>query len=256
MRWHIGCSGYHYLDWKEVFYPQGLPQRKWFEYYSSRFDTLELNVTFYRFPQVGFLKNWFQISPDHFRFGVKVPRLITHYKKFKDCVRLLNDFYNTTTEGLQEKLGAVLFQLPPGFVYTQERLELIVQSMRPGIRNVVEFRDASWWTKKIFRQLGKENVIVSGISHPALPADVIINSDVVYYRFHGVPKLYYSAYKRDALKQVADTIRINKKVSEAYIYFNNTATMAAIKNARWLKEYVRRFEVLDTGNEIQDAGYR
>ena len=62
MKWHIGCSGYHYKDWKEIFYPPGLPQKKWFEYYNTHFDTLELNVTFYRFPQLKFLQNWYDVS--------------------------------------------------------------------------------------------------------------------------------------------------------------------------------------------------
>ena len=105
MKWHIGCSGFHYRDWKEIFYPAGLPQKKWFEYYSSKFDTLELNVTFYRFPQLSFLRNWYEVSPDHFVFTAKAPRLITHYKRFRDCERLLNDFYTTLIAGLDNKLG-------------------------------------------------------------------------------------------------------------------------------------------------------
>lgn len=68
MKWHIGCSGYHYRDWKEIFYPPGLPQKKWFEYYNSHFDTLELNVTFYRFPQLKFLQNWHDVSSPDFTF--------------------------------------------------------------------------------------------------------------------------------------------------------------------------------------------
>ena len=92
MEWQIGCSGFHYKDWKGIFYPDKMPQRQWFEYYSSRFHTLELNVTFYRFPQLPFLENWYAKSPDHFSFAVKVPRLITHYKQFKDSQSLLTDF--------------------------------------------------------------------------------------------------------------------------------------------------------------------
>src|SRR5437868_13191221 len=111
MQWHIGCSGYHYSSWKEVFYPKDLPQKKWFDFYASRFDTLELNVTFYRFPQLRFLQNWYSISPDGFSFAVKAPRLITHFKQFNECERLLDDFYTTTKEGLAEKLGPLLFQL-------------------------------------------------------------------------------------------------------------------------------------------------
>src|SRR5262245_59274802 len=107
MNWHIGCSGFHYREWKGMFYPEKTPQRLWFEYYSSQFNTLELNVTFYRFPQLSFLQNWYQKSPENFQFTVKVPRLITHYKQFNETQDMLNDFYGTVKEGLKQKLGAV-----------------------------------------------------------------------------------------------------------------------------------------------------
>src|SRR5690349_13147184 len=99
IQWHIGCSGFHYKEWKEVFYPKGLPQRKWFDHYCEHFDTIELNVTFYRFPELTSLQNWFHKSPDRFLFSVKAPRLITHYKKFEDCAGLLTDFYTTVRDG-------------------------------------------------------------------------------------------------------------------------------------------------------------
>lgn len=238
MKWHIGCSGFHYKDWKEVFYPAGLPQKKWFEYYSSKFDTLELNVTFYRFPQLKFLANWYPVSPSYFSFSVKAPRLITHYKQFKDCKRLLSDFYTTVTNGLKEKLGAILFQLPPSYDYRPERLELIGDSLWPGLKNVIEVRHPSWWDKKVFKILEKKDIIFSGISHPSLPEDPVITNRVAYYRFHGAPKLYYSAYRQEKLKQVADQLAASRKVKEAYIYFNNTATMGAIKNAVWIRKYI------------------
>jgi uncharacterized protein YecE (DUF72 family) len=238
MKWHIGCSGFHYRDWKDVFYPAGLPQRKWFDYYSSQFDTLELNVTFYRFPQVKFLKNWYAISPAHFSFAVKAPRLITHYKQFNDCENLLAGFCDTVEEGLSNKLGTVLFQLPPAFAYTPERLERIIQNMRPGLNNVLEFRHASWWDDTIYKRLKKEQIIFSGISHPTLPDKAVINNKLAYYRFHGVPKLYYSAYSHETLQKIADELITGNKVRETYIYFNNTATMGAIENATWLKKYV------------------
>lgn len=242
MKWHIGCSGFLYREWKEHFYPDKLPQRLWFEHYASVFDTLELNVTFYRFPQLKSLQKWYDTSPAHFSFSLKVPRLITHYKQMKDCEGLLDDFYSTVEEGLKEKLGCVLFQFPPKFIYTEERLQLIIKNMRPGIRNVVELRDKSWWGKKIFNILKEHNIIFSGISHPTLPdhQEPLFNNEVAYYRFHGIPKLFYSAYSDADLKAVADEILKKKELKEVFVYFNNTATPAAIKNALWLREYVRR----------------
>src|ERR1043165_722031 len=108
MKWHIGCSGFSYKEWKDVFYPPRLPQRLWFDHYSSRFSTLELNVTFYRFPQLKMLQAWYDKSPGGFIFSVKAPRLITHYKQLKDCQDLLNDFYTVCRDGLKEKLGPLL----------------------------------------------------------------------------------------------------------------------------------------------------
>src|SRR4026207_988822 len=128
-KWKIGCSGFHYKDWKGIFYPESIPQKDWFKFYSERFNTLELNVTFYRFPVLKSLENWYNISPADFIFSVKVPRLITHYKKFSDCSRLIDDFYNLVIKGLKEKSGPVLFQLPPRFNYTKERLDVIAGSM-------------------------------------------------------------------------------------------------------------------------------
>ena len=95
--YHIGCSGYHYRHWRGVFYPEKLPMRRWFEYYSQHFHTLELNVTFYRFPQLSFLENWYNQAPADFQFAVKAPQLITHYKQFHGVGQLLGDFYTTAS---------------------------------------------------------------------------------------------------------------------------------------------------------------
>jgi uncharacterized protein YecE (DUF72 family) len=249
-RWHIGCSGFHYRDWKGIFYPPDIPQKKWFEYYSSKFDTLELNVTFYRFPQLKFLQTWYENSPDAFSFAVKVPRLITHFKQLKDCQRLLGDFYNSIREGLKDKLGAVLFQLPPQWYYTEERLELLVNNMTKGFTNVVEFRHDSWWNKKVYQRLKKESLVFCGISHPSLPDDVIITGKTAYYRFHGIPRLYFSAYKSDMLKRIADQLACAKNVNNMFIYFNNTATVGAIKNAVWFKNYLKKYEIRNLKPEV------
>jgi len=238
IKWEIGCSGFHYKEWKGIFYPELLPQKEWFQFYTKKFNTLELNVTFYRFPVLKSLHAWYDSSPPNFSFAVKAPRLITHYKKFRDCSRLLDDFYTLITKGLKEKLGPVLFQLPPKYIYTKERLELIVESMHKEFKNVIEFRDNSWWTPGVFKKLKKENLIFCGIDYPGLPNEATMTNPTVYFRFHGRPRLYYSPYKRKDLEKFAETIFANKKVTEVYIFFNNTATEAAIKNAIWLNKYI------------------
>ena len=238
INWRIGCSGFHYKEWKGIFYPESLPQIEWFKFYAEKFNTLELNVTFYRFPALSFLETWYNTAPDNFRFAVKVPRLITHYKKFTDCSRLIDDFYTLITKGLKEKLGPVLFQLPPKYVYTKERLDLIVNSMYKEFTNVIEFRDSSWWKQSVFNRLKKEKLIFCGIDYPGLPNDAVITNQNVYYRFHGRPRLYYSAYKKKDLEIIANSILANKNVTKAFIFFNNTATQAAIKNANFLQKYI------------------
>lgn len=238
MKWFIGCSGFHYKEWKNKFYPEKLPQSKWFDYYCQQFNTLELNVTFYRFPQLSFLENWYKKSPTDFCFAVKVPRLITHYKQFKETGELLSDFYSTVKDGLKEKLGPILFQLPGKITYNADLLKRIVNSLDDKFINTVEFRHASWWNKHVYDELEKNHIIFCGISHPQLPDDIIINSPTIYYRFHGVPKLYYSEYDEIVMKKIAGTIKKSKKINQAFIYFNNTANMAAINNARQLENFV------------------
>ena len=241
MKWHIGCSGFLYRGWKEVFYPVEYPQRRYFEYYVSQFDTLELNVTFYKFPQLSALQRWYDTSPENFLFTLKAPRLITHYKQLKDCEIEVNDFYTTVEEGLKEKVGCILFQFPPKFIFTEERLELIINNLKPGIRNAVELRDKSWWNEKIIKQFKENSIIFCGISHPKLPDNqqVIVNNNCVYYRFHGIPKLFYSEYAEEKLKNVAEEIlKKGKGVKDVFIYFNNTASLAAINNARFIRDYV------------------
>jgi uncharacterized protein YecE (DUF72 family) len=238
LAYHIGCSGFHYRHWKGRFYPDKLPQRRWFEFYSQHFRTLELNVTFYRFPQLSFLESWYQQSPADFRFAVKAPRLITHYKQFRDCDQLLADFYGTVQEGLRDKLGPVLFQLPPRTAYTEERLQRIVESLDPQVSNVLEFRHPSWWQPDVYDTLARHGIAFAGQSHPQLPDIVVANTPVVYYRFHGVPELYKSPYPEAFLRHVVAELEAASSVREAYLYFNNDIDASAIGNAKQLLDLV------------------
>ena len=234
--WHIGCSGFHYKEWKEAFYPKGLPQRKWFDYYCTHFNTLELNVTFYRFPQVSFLENWYQKSPEGFIFSIKAPRLITHYKKFNDTRQLLDDFYGTAREGLKDKLGPVLFQFPAQVKYEEALLQRIIEQLDNAFTNVLEFRDTGWWREDVYRLLAAHNIVFCGMSHPSLPDQAIVNTATAYYRFHGVPTLYYSEYPVPFLDRIYQEIESCSTIKTAYLYFNNTAALAAIHNAGYLRD--------------------
>lgn len=235
MKYFIGCSGFSYKEWKGEFYPAKLPQKQWFEFYTTQFNSLELNVTFYRFPDAAMLKGWYDRSPGDFLFAVKAPRLITHYKKFNDAESQLQDFYGAIAEGLKTKLGPVLFQLPRQLVYSEELLEKLIHSMDKKFINAIEFRDSSWWIPEVEKALAENKIIFCGISHPTLPDPFIHNTQDVYFRYHGVPKLYYSEYCEDLMKDMAEKLR-SPKIQHAYIYFNNTANGSAIHNARQLKQ--------------------
>lgn len=237
-KWWIGCSGFYYKGWKEKFYPKGLPQRKWFEFYCESFNTVELNVTFYRFPKPEALMGWYKRSPEDFKFTVKAPRLITHYKRFKNAKREIKSFYNNVTVGLQEKLGCILFQLHPGIQYSEENLERIVSTLDTSYTNVLEFRHESWWRNDVMKSLRQNNITFCGISYPDLPDDVYKTAATVYYRFHGVPKLYLSAYREKELKAVSKSINSFRGVKDVYAYFNNDIEVAAVYNARTLQQLI------------------
>lgn len=237
--WHIGCSGFSYKEWRGEFYPEGLAQNKWFAYYAKHFNTLELNVTFYRFPNLNSLKGWYDKAPDGFSFSAKVPGSITHFKKFENTERMINDFYGLLKEGLKEKLACVLYQLPPTLVYSKEMLEKIIGQMDPAFHNAIEFRHESWWKKNVQALLKKNQISFCGVSFPKISFDdAVINTPLCYYRFHGVPKLFYSGYDEAFIEKIYNQINQNKKAKTAFIYFNNTASLAALHNAKYFQKLV------------------
>ncbi len=238
MNVYIGCSGFYNKDWRESFYPKGLPQKQWFNYYCSQFNSLELNTTFYRFPTQQLLQRFYDESPQAFKFSIKAPRLITHYKQFKETESLLGDFYSSIAEGLKEKLGVVLFQLPGKIIFSEELLELIIEQLDPNFNNVIEFRNTSWWHEYVFQKLASKNISFCGASIKGLPDEIIKNSNIIYYRFHGIEKLYYSEYNSQKIEHFADELITFDDAKDAYIFFNNTATMAAIHNAFQLREFL------------------
>ena len=238
MKWWIGCSGFYYNHLRNVFYPEELPKTKWFDFYKERFNTLELNVTFYRFPQLRVFESWYRKSPPKFSFSVKAPRLVTHYKQFNDTAEMMEGYYTTIREGLQDKLGSILFQLPPRAAYSQEKLQKILDTLDSSFHNVLEFRHSSWWNEEVYRILAKNKITFCGMSHPLLPDEVVQNTQVVYYRFHGTPELYKSPYDHAFLEKVANEIDSNKKAKQVFLYFNNDIDGSAIKNARELHNIV------------------
>ncbi|HYF66976.1 MAG TPA: DUF72 domain-containing protein [Ohtaekwangia sp.] len=234
--WWIGCSGFYYRGWREKFYPKGLPQRKWFEYYCEFFNTVELNATFYRFPKLESLQAWYQRSPVNFRFTVKAPQYITHYKRFNNVEQDVKAFYDRVSLGLDDKLGTILFQLHPQMEFSKENLEKITAWLDNAFSNVVEFRHPSWWNDAVFKTLRKKKITFCSISYPGLPDAVIKTKNTMYYRFHGVPKRYLSSYRKPALQHVFESIDSLSGVKDVYAYFNNDINVAAVSNAKILQK--------------------
>lgn len=232
---YIGCSSFSNSYWKKIFYPETIPSSKWFEYYCTHFTTYEMNGTFYKFPTLKIMENWFKKTPDHFLFSVKAPREITHYKKFIDCEALLKDFYTICKSGLKHKLGPVLFQLPPSYQYSQQKLLFIISQLDLDFDNVIEFRHQSWWIPEVWEELNKNNITFCSVSHPQLPETIFTTFPLIYIRLHGRTKMFYSEYSMEELNTINDIILQNKAKS-SFIYFNNTAGTAGILNALEMKK--------------------
>jgi len=234
---HIGCSAFNNGYWKPLFYPEGLPRNKWFEFYCEHFNTYEINATFYTFPTLKSLESWYNKTPPNFTFAVKAHKTITHFKRFNNCAEEVAAFYEIASAGLKEKLGCILFQLPPSFNYSPEKLELIISHLNPDFNNVIEFRHASWWREEVYEALSIHNITFCSVSYPNLPETVEVTSSIGYVRLHGVPKLFYSEYSDDNLKQWQNEI-LQSKWEKAFVYFNNTANTAGIINALYMKQLI------------------
>lgn len=238
MQTHIGCSGYNYREWKGMFYPEGLAQSKWLQYYCTHYNTVEINASFYRFPTVKSLKSWYDKTPADFKFSLKATNQITHYKKFNGTQSLISELYAVAAAGLQDKLECILFQLPPGVKYSPEVLDRIVSQLDPTFKNVLEFRDAGWWNKDVYKMLRSNNIIFCTSSYPGLPDEFVTTADTAYVRLHGKTELYKSNYSNDELHTLHDVIH-HSDIKEVFIYFDNTWGGNAIANAKTMQQFMQ-----------------
>lgn len=242
---YIGTSGYNYSHWKGKFYPEGLPSRQWLNFYSSNFSTVELNVTFYRLPLAKTFANWKHSTPPGFTFAVKGNRLITHTKRLKDVREALARFFERAKE-LEEKLGVVLWQLPPSFREDRETLEqfcLLLQEdpVSRRTRHVFEFRHNSWCQPQVYKILEEHNIALCIADAPRWPRTEEVTADFVYIRFHGSQKLYTSSYTSEELKEWARKIcHWFEQGKDIYAYFNNDAGGYAVANAGELLSLTRK----------------
>lgn len=239
IKFFIGTSGWSYLHWRGRFYPQELSSYKWLEHYAKHFNTAEVNMTFYRWPNETLLKNWYKRTPQEFYFTLKAPQTITHIKKLKNVEVMLKQFYQLASL-LKEKLACILFQLPPSLKFNYEKLEGFLQDLNLEFKNVIEFRNESWWQDSTYKLMKKYNTSFCIVSAPRLPDEAIITSKIAYIRFHGLG-WYSSNYSNAELKKWAEKIKkATKSCREVYCYFNNDYNAYAIYNAIELKKLLTK----------------
>ena len=228
---YVGCSGWFYWKWRGSFYPADLPTSEWFHHYAKRFETVEINASFYSWPTVANVKGWLrQTGERQFVYTVKVCELITHIKRFKGTKTLVRDF-GMIADILGERMGCFLFQLPPSHRFTKARLQAILDQLDPARRNVVEFRHASWWNETVYAAFRETGTIFCSCSGPRLPDVLVRTADDIYVRLHGPERWYRHNYSKDELTKWADRIKASG-ATRAWVYFNNDYEAYAPKNAR------------------------
>jgi uncharacterized protein YecE (DUF72 family) len=239
MNYYIGTSGWHYEHWRGIFYPEKLPKAKWLEFFAGHFDTVEINNSFYRLPSENAFANWRDSSPASFTFAVKVSRFITHIKRLKDTVEAVERFIDRA-KTLGDKLGPLLYQLPPNMHRNDEVLASFLSTLPQGMNHVIEFRHESWLEKEVFQILSKYKIGFCVFDMPGLSCPLLATADFAYIRFHGSGGLYSSCYSDEELTHWAERLNnLGGKLKAIYIYFNNDIEGFAVRNAKTLRAYLK-----------------
>jgi uncharacterized protein YecE (DUF72 family) len=239
LNYYIGTSGWHYEHWRGIFYPEKLPKTKWLEFYAGQFTTVELNNSFYRLPSEAAFAAWRDSTPANFTFAVKVSRFITHIKRLKDTGEAVDKFI-TRAKILGDKLGPLLYQLPPSMHRNDERLESFLSTLPRGLKHVFEFRHQSWLDKEVFQILYKYNTGFCVFDMPSVSCPLVATADFAYIRFHGSTGLYSSCYSDEELASWAKRlVNLARNLKAIYIYFNNDAEAFAVENAITLGTYLK-----------------
>jgi uncharacterized protein YecE (DUF72 family) len=232
----VGTSGWQYRDWRRRFYPEGLPQREWLEFFSERFPVVEINNTFYMLPKAETFARWRLESADGFLFVVKASRYITHIRRLRDCREPLKLLWSRCRR-LGAKLGPVLFQLPPNFPADIPRLEQFIALLPGGMRAAFEFRHPTWEIEETRQLLDAKGCALVLPDRPGWRVPDVVTGGWAYLRFHqgqrGAP-----GYPRPKLRRFADRI-VAWDASETFVFFNNDPGGAAVRDARTLTGLLR-----------------
>jgi uncharacterized protein YecE (DUF72 family) len=222
LRNYIGTSGWSYPHWRGTFYPQELPARHHFEYYCERFDTVEINASFYNLLRETTVQKWMQESPDDFTFVLKGSRFVTHNKKLLDPQESTARFLQSI-EGFGNKLGPLLWQLPPHFGKDVARLDEFLASLPRQYRSTVEFRDHSWHDDEVYEVLRRHNVAFCIYELAGFTSPIEVTADFVYIRLHGPSSRKYEGEYGDAgtLEWARRIRKWNRDGLPVYCYFDN-----------------------------------
>ncbi|RDC64208.1 DUF72 domain-containing protein [Adhaeribacter pallidiroseus] len=234
----IGCSGWHYKHWKNIYYPAGTASQDYLKFYLQDFSTVEINNSFYRLPTPETFAAWYQAVPPDFLFSVKASRFITHLKKLKDPQQSIVRFFENVAL-LQEKLGPILFQLPPQWRCDASRFKDFLQALPLYYRYTFEFRDHSWYNEPIYDLLQAYNAAfcMYDLENHLSPQQV--TTDFVYVRLHGPVYKYDGSYAEEVLTEWAHRCKSWRQTGkEVFVYFDNDMHGYAPYNARRLQELV------------------
>jgi len=233
---HVGCSGWNYAAWRELFYPKGVPAKRWLEHYAQHFSTVEVNSTFYRLAKPEAVARWATQVPEDFIFTVKASRYLTHIKRLAKLDEGVKRFY-ASIEPLIEagKLGPVLWQLPPNFKRDDERLANALRALPDG-RHCFEFREPSWFVPEVYELLREHGAaLVIGDRPEVLEFQTHeMTADWTFVRFHFGHRGRRGNYSRSELEEWEQRVARWRREREVFLYFNNDWEGFAIQNALWM----------------------
>jgi uncharacterized protein YecE (DUF72 family) len=233
---HIGTSGWHYGHWRGPFYPEDLGSHRMLAYYAERFHTVEINNSFYQLPPEPTLRKWRDTAPPGFIFAVKGSRFITHMKKLKDPERSLAPFLERMAR-LGEKLGPILFQLPPRWRFNGERLAAFLQALPGKYRYTLELRDQSWINARALELLAAHGAAFCIYELNGYLSPREVTADFVYIRLHGPGGPYQGQYSNQTLAAWAEAITAwSQEGREVFCYFDNDERGFAAQDAARLQD--------------------
>lgn len=230
----IGCSGWTYADWTGPFYPSGTKDRDRFAYYATRFDTTEINGSFYHLPSEATVAGWRERAPEGFLYAWKVSRFITHNKKLKDVEASVGLVFGRMAP-LGEHGGPALVQLPPQLHRDDARLAAFLKLLPKAGRHCVEFRHESWYDPAVFRILSDFDAALCISDHHSAPAPWEVTASFAYVRGHGPGGRYVGRYpERELAGWAARIAGWRGEGRDVYAYFDNDVKSAAPMDAQAL----------------------